>query len=131
MFAILTILCAMVILFTGGCALGLFVVGLVPVAAVLGGIAAANIAVIVSLYGHEKPPGIVYLLLAGLDFTLAGLMVAIVYIIPPDRAFNETEVQVRLVVGGLAALKGVLTIAAKARLDRRSAGHEADRSATR
>lgn len=78
---ILAILCALVVLFAGGCAVMLLfnsfgTSGAALLAIIPGGIAALNVLVLMALYGKGRPQRPAFYLLAGLD-VLAAIAMAI------------------------------------------------------
>jgi len=110
---LLTILCAVIVLFAGGCALiliapssfgGLFAV---PLGAVIpGGIAALNVLVIAALWGRAKPRKAVFYTLVVLDaLVVAGLGIAWAGMGTGDSELNTLA---GLTIGAFAA-KGLLT----------------------
>jgi hypothetical protein len=108
--AILTIMCVMVILFAGGCALTLGAIdmnlmggfGLPLLAAVV-----LNIAVLAALYGWANVPAWPLYLLAGIDFMLAAGFGVTMLSTMTNLGGN---VMYGLLSVGIAALKGYLTI---------------------
>lgn len=110
---LLTILCAVIVLFAGGCALILVSPGsyggifTAPLAAVIpGGIAALNVLVIAALWGRAKPRGGVFYTLVVLDaVVVAGLGIAWAGMGTGDSELNTLA---GLTMGAFAA-KGLLT----------------------
>lgn len=110
---LLTILCGLMVLFAGGCALllvggsgfgGMF--QSVPFALIPGGIAVLNLAVLGAMWGIAKPSRAVFITLMVLD-ALVVLIVLVTW-----GAFGLADSQVNMLAGltaGAFAAKGLLT----------------------
>jgi hypothetical protein len=110
---VLTILCGLMVLFAGGCAIVLFggsAFSMMPAtagfAAIPGGIAALNVLVLLAIWGKKKPQAWAFHVLAILD----GLLAAGATVVwtsegfddPPTNAFAAAFI-------GASAVKGILT----------------------
>jgi hypothetical protein len=76
---ILGIICGLVVLFAGGCAIMLVVAqatdsGAAALALIPGGIAALNVLVLMALFGKSQPQRWAFYVLAALDVVAAGIM---------------------------------------------------------
>jgi hypothetical protein len=119
---LLAIFCGLIALFSGGCALILFVGSgygamfqSAPLAMIPGGIAALNVLVIVAMFGWAKPQRWAFYVLAALD-AVAALIIAVVW---ADTGTRYPDVN--MLAGILLAavvLKGVLTLVVAQRLPR-------------
>jgi hypothetical protein len=111
---ILTILCAIMVLFGGGCAIVLMggsgiggVFNAVGFAALPGGIAALNIAVLMALWGKSKPGSWVFVTLAILD------LVVVCAVLLLWASFGLSDPVTNWIAGLTAAAfgaKGILTL---------------------
>lgn len=117
MIPILTILCGLAILFAGGCVIMTVGLGMLPLAAIPGGIVALNVLVILAIWRRRPPSFFAFVVLAGLDLLIATLLFWALAAATGSAA--EADL---LPMRGAAALavvmllKGVLTLAAAARL---------------
>lgn len=112
---LLTILCAIMVLFGGGCALVLVggsgigsVLQSVPFALIPGGIAALNLAVLAALWGFAKPSKAVFITLVILD----GLVVLAILASWASMGLSDSELNMLAgLTAGAFAAKGILTFA--------------------
>lgn len=116
---ILAILCALVVLFAGGCALllvfseftgtsGAFLFALIP-----GAIAALNVLVLMGLYGKGKPQPVAFYILAGLDL-VAALLAGIFW---SSISFQVSDIwTIAAPVMAVLLVKAVLTVLVARRL---------------
>jgi hypothetical protein len=124
---LLAMLCVLMILFAGGCALITISVGAVPLAVIPGGIVALNVLVILALRGTRRPSGLAFGILAILDLLIGGVMLASLFSQPGVFAANRADPRFGFDVGFMALaggllLKGLLTLLVGWRLGRRGPG---------
>lgn len=110
---ILAILCALVVLFAGGCALMLVFSGFtgtsgaVLLALIPAGIAALNVLVLMALYGKGKPQPVAFYILAGLD-VVAAVLAGIFW---SSISFQVSDIwTIAAPVMAVLLLKAVLTV---------------------
>ncbi len=103
---ILTILCGLMVLFAGGCAVIALAAG--PLALLPGGVAALNIFVLIALYGSSKPAKWAFVTLIILD----ALWVLVLLMAWASGGFSDPLLNL-WAAGfiGTVALKGALTFA--------------------
>ncbi len=113
---LLTILCGLMVLFAGGCAVILFLGSgyngmfqSFPFALAAAGVAALNVLVILALFGSKAPQRWAFYVLAALDV----IVIAIVLIAWTSYGFHDSEVN-PLAIGLIAGfgLKALLTVLA-------------------
>lgn len=117
---LLALMCGLMALFAGGCAVILFagagydgIFQSMPFALVAGGIAALNVLVLVALFGSSKLRRWPFYVLAGLDaFVVLDLVIVWVSLMPRDKDL----ITLLIAGGGVFALKAVLTIIAVRRM---------------
>lgn len=124
---LLAMLCVLMILFAGGCALITISVGAVPLAVIPGGIVALNVLVILAIQGQRKPSAMAFGILAILDLVIGGVMLAGLLSQPGAFGANRADPRFGFDVGFMALaggllLKGLLTILVGWRLGRRGSG---------
>lgn len=116
----LAILCGLMVLFAGGCALLAAVslglphnIGATPLVLIPGAIAALNVLVLVALFGTRQPHRWAFYVLAGLD----AVLVAVLGLLWLGYGLRDpgTNLFGGLIVGAFA-LKAALTVAAARRL---------------
>jgi hypothetical protein len=118
MMTVLIILCVLMIVFAGGCALVAIASGAWPVVAIPGAIVAANVLVILAVRGRRAPAFGAFAALAILDFVIGLPMLWVT--LTNARITFEDEFHVGMLLLAVAlVLKGVLTIAAASRLRKR------------
>jgi hypothetical protein len=123
---ILMILCALMILFAGGCALAALGAGAWPLVAIPSAIVAANVLVILAVLGKRAPSFGAFASLAVIDLVIGLPMLAVM--LTNARMTFEDEFQVGVLLLAIAVvLKGIMTIAAASRLRRQSAAAVVDR----
>lgn len=115
MMILLVILCMLMILFAGGCAVVALGAGVWPVALIPCGIVVANVLVIQAVRGLRKPDTTGFAILAALDFMIGGPMLAVVFV-SPDTVFTDPGMLATVAVAGAIVAKGVLTVIALMRL---------------
>ena len=120
MLLVLTILCLLVILFAGSCAIAMIGAGVWPLAAIPFGIVAVNVLVILSLRGRTKPAYGAFATLAGLDLVIGAFMLFGTVVDALANPFDFANV-VTLTVAGAIIAKGALTVLAAWALRRREA----------
>jgi hypothetical protein len=109
---ILGIICGLVVLFAGGCAVMLVVAqatdsGAAALALIPGGIAALNVLVLMALFGKSQPQRWAFYVLAGLD-VLAAIIMAIFW---SSIASQVNDIwTLALPVIGVLVLKAGLTV---------------------
>ncbi len=118
MMILLVILCMLMILFAGGCAVVAFGAGVWPVAVIPCGIVLANVLVIQAIRGFRKPDSIGFAILAALDFMIGGPMLAVAFV-SPEAVLTDPGTLATVVVAGAIVAKGALTVLALMRLRRR------------
>lgn len=118
--AVLIILCGLMIVFAGGCAVVSVVSGALPLVVVPASIVAANGAIILAVRGKRKPSFLAFVSLALLDLGI-GLPMLFVMLVNRNPHVNlEDSFQFGLLLLAIAlVLKGILTIAAASRLRQR------------
>ena len=109
---ILGIICGLVVLFAGGCAVMLVVAqatdsGAAALALIPGGIAALNVLVLMALFGKSQPQHWAFYVLAGLD-VLAAIIVAIFWSSIASQVNDIWTLAVPVI--GVLVLKAVLTV---------------------
>ena len=121
---LLIMLCGLMVLFAGGCALLAVGVGGAPFAVIPGGIAALNLLVILAAWGRRKPDVLAFAALAILDLVIGVPMLIFVL---PDLALARRPPAVpqgpatfyREVLAIGLVVKGVLTLLVGWQLGRR------------
>jgi len=108
---ILGIICGLVVLFGGGCAVTLLVSGMGGGGAVLalipGGIAALNVLILLALYGSSPPQTWAFYVLAALD-VVAAVLAAVFW---SSISFQVTDIwTIAVPVIAVLLLKAVLTV---------------------
>ena len=109
---ILGIICGLVVLFAGGCAVMLVVAqatdsGAAALALIPGGIAALNVLVLMALFGKSQPQRWAFYVLAGLD-VLAAIIVAIFWSSIASQVNDIWTLAVPVI--GVLVLKAGLTV---------------------
>mgnify|MGYP001809786150 FL=1 len=109
---ILGIICGLVVLFAGGCAVVLVIAeatdsGAAALALIPGGIAALNVLVLMALFGKSQPQRWAYYVLAGLD-VLAAIIMAIFWSSIASQVNDIWTLAVPVI--GVLLLKAVLTV---------------------
>ena len=109
---ILGIICVLVVLFAGGCAVMLVVAqatdsGAAALALIPGGIAALNVLVLMALFGKSQPQRWAFHVLAGLD-VLAAIIMAIFWSSIASQVNDIWTLAVPVI--GVLVLKAVLTV---------------------
>ena len=109
---ILGIICGLVVLFAGGCAIMLVVAqatdsGAAALALIPGGIAALNVLVLMALFGKSQPQRWAFHVLAGLD-VLAVIIMAIFWSSIASQVNDIWTLAVPVI--GVLVLKAVLTV---------------------
>ncbi len=109
---ILGIICGLVVLFAGGCAVMLVVAqatdsGAAALALIPGGIAALNVLVLMALFGKSQPQRWAFHVLAGLD-VLAVIIMAIFWSSIASQVNDIWTLAVPVI--GVLVLKAVLTV---------------------
>ena len=109
---ILGIICGLVVLFAGGCAVMLVVAqatdsGAAALALIPGGIAALNVLVLMALFGKSQPQRWAFYVLAGLD-VLAAVIMAIFWSSIVSQVSDIWTLAVPVI--GVLLLKAVLTL---------------------
>jgi len=109
---ILGIICGLVVLFAGGCAVMLVVAqatdsGAAALALIPGGIAALNVLVLMALFGKSQPQRWAFYVLAGLD-VLAAIIMAIFWSSIASQVNDIWTLAVPVI--GVLVLKAVLTV---------------------
>ena len=109
---ILGIICGLVVLFAGGCAVMLVVAqatdsGAAALALIPGGIAALNVLVLMALFGKSQPQRWAFYVLAGLD-VLAVIIMAIFWSSIASQVNDIWTLAVPVI--GVLVLKAVLTV---------------------
>jgi hypothetical protein len=109
---ILGIICGLVVLFAGGCAVMLVVAqatdsGAAALALIPGGIAALNVLVLMALFGKSQPQRWAFHVLAGLD-VLAAIIMAIFWSSIASQVNDIWTLAVPVI--GVLVLKAVLTV---------------------
>ena len=109
---ILGIICGLVVLFAGGCAIMLVVAqatdsGAAALALIPGGIAALNVLVLMALFGKSQPQRWAFHVLAGLD-VLAAIIMAIFWSSIASQVNDIWTLAVPVI--GVLVLKAVLTV---------------------
>ena len=109
---ILGIICGLVVLFAGGCAIMLVVAqatdsGAAALALIPGGIAALNVLVLMALFGKSQPQRWAFYVLAGLD-VLAAIIMAIFWSSIASQVNDIWTLAVPVI--GVLVLKAVLTV---------------------
>ena len=112
---VLGILCGLMILFAGGCAMVLLGAGALPVAVIPGAVVAANVLVILALQGKRKPSFGAFAALACLDL-LVGVPMLVAILANPRTVFDDDFQGGMLLLAIALVLKGILTIAAASHL---------------
>lgn len=130
---LLAMLCVLMILFAGGCAVVALGVGLWPIAVIPSGIVALNVLVILALRGNRRPSALAFGLLAMLDLAIGGTLLAGLLSQPEALNANRADPRDGFVLGFMALaggllLKGLLTLVVGWRLGCRGIGsdHEPD-----
>lgn len=120
---ILGIICGLVVLFAGGCALVLLFSqlsgdsGAVALALIPGGIAALNVLVLMALFGKSEPQRWAFYVLAGLD--VAGIIIMSIFW--SSISFQVSDIWTLAVpVIAVLLLKAVLTVLVARRLPARA-----------
>ena len=109
---ILGIMCGLVVLFAGGCAVVLLISqmtdsGAAVLALIPGAIAALNVLVLLALFGKNRPQRWAFYLLAGLD-VLAAILMAVFW---SSISFQVNDIWTLAVpVIGVLLVKAVLTV---------------------
>jgi hypothetical protein len=108
---ILGIICGLVVLFAGGCAVVLVMAqatdsGAAALALIPGGIAALNVLVLMALFGKSQPQRWAFYVLAGLD-VLAAIIMAIFWSSIASQVNDIWALAVPVI--GVLVLKAVLT----------------------
>lgn len=121
---LLIMLCGLMILFAGGCALVAIGAGGGPLAVVPGGIAALNLLVILAAWGRRKPDTLAFAALAILDLLIGVplLMIAVPGVLLVRGPLVRPHDPDRFFIGVLAVglvVKGVLTLLVGWQLGRR------------
>jgi len=111
MMILLVILCMLMILFAGGCALAAFGAGVWPVAVIPAGIVVANVLVIQAVRGLRKPDSVGFVILAALDFMIGGPMLGVLFV-DPAAVFTDSGMLATAAVATAIVVKGVLTVLA-------------------
>jgi|688.fasta_scaffold235743_2 hypothetical protein len=109
---ILGIICGLVVLFAGGCAVVLVMAqatdsGAAALALIPGGIAALNVLVLMALFGKSQPQRWAFYVLAGLD-VLAAIIMAIFWSSIASQVNDIWALAVPVI--GVLVLKAVLTV---------------------
>ena len=109
---ILGIICGLVVLFAGGCAVVLVMAqatdsGAAALALIPGGIAALNVLVLMALFGKSQPQRWAFHVLAGLD-VLAAIIMAIFWSSIASQVNDIWTLAVPVI--GVLVLKAVLTV---------------------
>ena len=109
---ILGIICGLVVLFAGGCAIMLVVAqatdsGAAALALIPGGIATLNVLVLMALFGKSQPQRWAFHVLAGLD-VLAAIIMAIFWSSIASQVNDIWTIAVPVI--GVLVLKAVLTV---------------------
>ena len=109
---ILGIICGLVVLFAGGCAVMLVVAqvtdsGAAALALIPGGIAALNVLVLMALFGKSQPQRWAFYVLAGLD-VLAAIIMAIFWSSIASQVNDIWTLAVPVI--GVLVLKAGLTV---------------------
>lgn len=109
---ILGIICGLVVLFAGGCAVVLVIAeatdsGAAALALIPGGIAALNVLVLMALFGKSQPQRWAFYVLAGLD-VLAAIIMAIFWSSIASQVNDIWTLAVPVI--GVLLLKAVLTV---------------------
>jgi hypothetical protein len=109
---ILGIICGLVVLFAGGCAVVLVMAqatdsGAAALALIPGGIAALNVLVLMALFGKSQPQRWAFYVLAGLD-VLAAIIMAIFWSSIASQVNDIWTLAVPVI--GVLVLKAVLTV---------------------
>jgi hypothetical protein len=109
---ILGIICGLVVLFAGGCAIMLVVAqatdsGAAALALIPGGIAALNVLVLMALFGKSQPQRWAFYVLAGLD-VLAAIIMAIFWSSIASQVNDIWTLAVPVI--GVLVLKAGLTV---------------------
>ena len=109
---ILGIICGLVVLFAGGCAVVLVMAqatdsGAAALALIPGGIAALNVLVLMALFGKSQPQRWAFYVLAGLD-VLAAIIMAIFWSSIASQVNDIWAFAVPVI--GVLVLKAVLTV---------------------
>ena len=109
---ILGIICGLVVLFAGGCAVMLVVAqatdsGAAALALIPGSIAALNVLVLMALFGKSQPQRWAFYVLAGLD-VLAAIIMAIFWSSIASQVNDIWTLAVPVI--GVLVLKAVLTV---------------------
>ncbi|PZF76021.1 hypothetical protein DK847_15365 [Aestuariivirga litoralis] len=118
---ILGIICGLVVLFAGGCALLLVFAeftdsGAAPLALIPGGIAALNVLVLMALFGRSQPQRWAFYVLAVLD-VIGAIVMAILW---SSISFQVSDIWTLAVpVIGVLLLKAVLTVLVARKLPER------------
>jgi hypothetical protein len=118
---ILGIICGLVVLFAGGCAIVLMLAelsdtGAAALALIPGGIAALNVLVLMALFGKSQPQRWAFHVLAGLD-VVAALVMAIFW---SSISFQVSDIwTVAVPVIAVLLLKAVLTVLVARKLPER------------
>lgn len=109
---ILGIMCGLVVLFAGGCAVILVIAqatdsGAAALALIPGGVAALNVLVLLALFGKQRPQRWAFYVLAALD-VVAAIVMAIFW---SSISFQVSDIWTLAVpVIGVLLLKAVLTV---------------------
>jgi hypothetical protein len=109
---ILGIICGLVVLFAGGCAIVLVLAeatdsGAAALAVIPGGIAALNVLVLMALFGKSQPQRWAFYVLAGLD-VLAAIIMVIFWLSIASQVNDIWTLAVPVI--GVLVLKAVLTV---------------------
>lgn len=131
---LLAMLCMLMILFAGGCAVLALGLGGWPIAVIPGGIVALNVLVILAIRGQRRPSAMAFGVLAILDLLIGWVILAGLLSQPGAFGANRADPQDGFALGFMALaggllLKGVLTLVVGWRLGRGTGSdHEPDRS---
>lgn len=130
---LLAMLCMLMILFAGGCALLALGLGGWPIAVIPGGIVALNVLVILAIRGQRRPSAMAFGILAILDLLIGWVILAGLLSQPGAFGANRASPQDGFALGFMALavgllLKGLLTLVVGWRLGRvTGSSHEPDR----
>jgi hypothetical protein len=125
---VLGILCGLMILFAGGCAIVLLGAGALPIAAIPAAIVAANVLVILALQGKRKPSFGAFAALACLDLVIGVPMLSVI-LADPRTLFDDDFQGGMLLLAVALVAKGILTIMAASRLRKQGASTGGDENA--